>query len=572
MNLDLGGQGFGNNGVGYAGQNAASVMDTSSRAVLYIFRPHHGQFGDVGLRPFQYRFDENFLNEVAQVTDMSRQGRVPSSSLVSDMMSQTNFNEYMTASMTPTLVMNASKLSDRYRFILILSEKPRDLISSFTAVSSGDNGSQVRRIYTGFFEDEPFNPQTLSSHQRTLNPNAFMVITHKTIVGTATTHGAWGSRSSVNTQSSEEILNSDVANALIGHNHNSGSHGVFLMTPANCVNSIETSEEGYSMSVPGLSDITKDHGTQVVHDILEQPAQNVSQIIKGMIRFQDEATARSRLSTHRAEAAFDDSFLDEGMGRMRLSRHMDLQRSHKSSPFDLEVDRRISPIDLNNLVSGDLDVIDFDLERPQYYETADQMEQSVTHQYSSLISSVIAPVLNSAGINALQFEFQIARMRGEVVHDFRVHSAEPVWTVPNPDLLQMVKAVETELKYGIFMTIFQTMGDFHVAVSANTTGMTVVRLSLVGQGYRNSVDFEIPTCLGGLVSPLIGDLGSNTHNSEMVEQLYGIATGVGSIVNNFNDDDRQYMKDAQDTLWSHQHRPPTLDLSFNNDTGFAVHK
>lgn len=550
MTLDLGsGSYFSQDHFGYDQQNAASgLMNTDSRAVLFVFRPYRNQFGDVGMRPFQYHFDDNFLNETQSITDLSKRGSARAASLIKDLMSSTNLNDHMMPTQNAPLTLRTSLLSDNYRFILVLTEKASGLVTGNTIASSHGN-SAVRRIYTGFFQDEPFNAFTASSSKKTLNPNAYMVITHKTMMNTATEHGRFGPSTMVRTQVSEEVLNSTVAKSLMASNTANGSHGLFLMTPENCINSIDVSDDGYSMAVPGAhSNISNDNGNHIVNDILEQPAHNVAQIVKGLIRHQDDVTNRSRLSTHRADSYFADEFLDDGLGRMKLARHMQLPRSRKMSVFDLDVDQVISPVDLDDMVSHQLDVVDFDLERPQYYETADQMEASITNQYSFLIASVISPILNSAGLNAIQFEYQVANMRGAIQDDFRTHSAEPNWPVPQPDLLSMVKAVEVELVQGIFSTIFHSKGAFQVMVSANTTGMTIVRLSLVDQGYRNTVDFEIPSCMGGLTSPLIGDININTGNSEAIEGLYGAATGIQPIEKGFNGDDHNYMNDAERLL------------------------
>ena len=564
MSLNLTGSYFGNNDFGHSQQNATNIMETGHKAILYVFKPYHNQFGDVGLRPFQYHFDENFVAETQQINDLSKRGTAQASSLISNLRSSTNLNDHMLPSFQSSMMLNSSRLSDRHRFILILTEKANSLISGNTLVSS-DSNSQVRRIYTGFFEDEPFNPTTFSNNRQTLNPNSFMVITHKTIVGTSVDHGRLGARTEINTQSSEEIVNSQLLQSLIGRERGV-SDGLFLMTPENCINSIDTNDDGYSIAVPGAhSDISRDQGNNIVADILEQPGHNVAQIVKGMIRFQDDVTHRSRLSTHKVDNYFENDFMDESMSRVKLGRYMSLPRSRKSSIFDLDYDSRISPADIDKMVNGDLQVVPFDLERPIYYETADQMETSVTNQYSFLIASVVVPILNSAGLNAMTFEYQIAQINGQIQEDFRTNGAEPNWPVPQNDLLSMAKAVEVELVSGILSTIFHSKGDFHVVVSANVTGMTIVRLSLVGQGYKNQVDFELPSCMGGLISPLIGDSSSNANNSEAIEVLYNVATGTNNISSNFNDDDRSFMNLAEDVSWKSLQNG--TDIRFPNSLG-----
>lgn len=544
--MNLTGTYFNPNDFGQSNQNAAGVMETPSNAVLYVFKPYANQFGDVGLRPFQYNFDENFIHATQDIGDVVKRGSASAPHLVRDLMATSNLNDHMLPSYSVSMQLKASHLSDKYRFILIFTEKANNLIVGGNTIGSNHSNSQIRRIYTGYFEDEPFNPTTFTSTRRSLNQNSFMVITHKTIVGTSVEHGQLGARTQLRTQSSEEIIHPQITNALVGGRNNSQ---LFLMTPSNCINSIDTNDEGYSIAIPGAhSDISKDKGANVVADILEQPAHNVALIVKGMVRYQEDLSSRGRLSTSQNENYFDDAFAAEGSARMALGRYMSLPRARKSSLFDLDVDSRISPVDLDQLVNGDLNVIDFDLERPIFYETADQMEVSITNQYSFLIASVIVPILNSAGLNAMQFEYQVVRRNGQVDDDFIIHSAEPIFTAPQNDIFHMATAVKIELINGIFATIFHSKGDFHVAVSANATGMTTIRLSLVGQGHRNAVDFELPSCMGGLISPLLGDHISNSSNSESIETLYQVATGTHTP-SYFNDEDKSFMSYAQGEGW-----------------------
>ena len=541
MTLNLTGSYFGDD-IGFGQSPNNDLMKTNSRAVLYVFKPYQNQFGDVGMRPFIYNFDENFLHGAQEITDLSKRGSADAPMMMESLMTQNNLNDHLMPSSMPSMVFKGSHLTDRWRFILILTEAASDLSIGNTVLSSNSN-SQMRRIYNGYFEDEPFNPATFSTSRRTLNPNSFMVITHKTIVGTATEHGQHGGRTMLNTWASEEVIHPQLSKALTAGVGMGGD--LFLMTPENCINSIDSTEDGYSTAVPGAhSSIARDTGAHVMSDILEQPAHNVAQVVKGMIKYQDEVSHRDRLSSRRVNSYFEDSFMDESLQRQKLGRYMSLGRSRRMGRFDLDVDSRISPVDLDAMVDGALDVIDFDIERPIYYETADQEEASITNQYSFLIASVISPILNSAGLNQMQFEYEIARIRGQVQDNFIVYSAASNWPVPDDDLRSMTIAVKVELINGIFATIFGSKGDFNVKVSADATGMTQVRLSLVGMGIRNPVDFELPSFMGGLITPLIGDAASNATNSESIETMYNIATGTKNISNAFDDNDRSFMNYA----------------------------
>lgn len=544
MSLNLGGPTYFNpDSFGDNNQNIKNSMANTAKAVLYVFNPYENQFVDIGMRPFQYRFDDNFISDTKEMSALAMQGKARAGPLVADLMQSPRLSDNMMSSYAAPMQFRASHLSSRHRFILILTESASGLVNGNHTLAATGSSSQMRRIYTGFFTDEPMNFRTFSDTKHTLNPNAMMVITHKTVVGTTIDMGGWGSRTNINSLSSEEIIHPELSNTLIGRDfHKQG--GLFLMTPENCMNSIEEGTDGITIAVPGAhSDITRDKGTLVASDLLEQPKHNVTQIVKGMIRNMEDQASKGRLSMNRGESWLEDEFMEGAADRRRLARYMSLPRWQPTSIFDLDINSQISPQTLSDMVNGELHILPIEKERPQYYETADQMEASFTNQYSSLIASVVGPVLNAAGMNAMQFTYEVVKRNNQKMDNFQTHSAEANWPVPNQDLVGMTTAVEYELVNGILDTIFHAMGAFHVLVNANATGMTSVRLNLVDQGYRSAAAFEIPTCLGGLISPLLGDIGSNTHNSEQVENLYSTASGTNtSVYQNFNDNDKDFMK------------------------------
>lgn len=519
--------------------NHAGVMNHTSKAVIWVFKPFYNQFTDVAMRPFIYSFDENFIGNAQEISDLAKRGTAKASSIMSDLMSTSNLSDNFLPSISSPVTFKASHLSDKWRFILVMTESGAGLSGGNTLISTNPS-SQVRRIYNGYFTDEPYNPLTAMGYKKTLNPHAYMVITHKSVVGVGVIHGALGAQMRLSNESSEEIVHPEILKNLTVHSSGRQDR-VMLMTPQNLSGSLSIDEDGSSVAVPGAHvDITNDNAASVVPDILEQPRHNVAHVVRGIVLLQDELAHRHHLTPNRNTSWMDEGHVDESMVRNKLTKHMGLNLSRRSNVFDLDVNDSISAQDLNDRVNGDLDVFDVEDERPQYYETADQHEMSVTNQYSFLIASVISPILNSAGLNMMSFEYSVARVNGLVQDDFTTHAAEPNWPIPPFEVVGKTRAVQTELIQGIFSTIFGSKGDFHVAVQANVTGYTKVQLSLIGQGYKNNIPYEFPSCMGGLVTPIVGDSNSAVTNSAAIESLYNVATGTGGHRHHFNADDREF--------------------------------
>lgn len=537
MKLNLTGSQFGESHIGHTQQNAANVTMTDAAAILYVFNPYEGQFQDVGLRPFNYRFDTNFLSDIQEISDNAKRAIGSASALIGGLEAKSNLSDYIVPTPGANLAFRASQLSHHHRFILVLTDTGGGLQMPNTAFSTGNN--KLRRIYSGYFMDEPFGRMGLGGNYN-LNPNAVMVITHKTVVGMTTDSSQWGSFSRLTTHSSDEIFNRQATQSLTSVNVGGAGNEVHLMTPDSCLNEIDMTEEGGTIVVPGQnSAVHKWKGSNLVSSILEQPEQNVSHVVKGLIKYQDDQTNRNTMLGRRGMASFDDVYVDEGHHRMMMASHLKLPRSGYNSKFDLDVDSVISPVDIDNMVNHQLQIVPFDLKRPMYYETLDQFEASVLNQYSFLIASVVCPIISSVGLNDLEFVFEVANMNGRIEPNWTIHGATPNYPVGEEELRKMVRSAQVELESGIFRTIFDSKGDFGVAVKANSTGMTVVRLVLAGQGYNNTVDFEFPSCMGGLVSPLLGDAASRMQNSHEIESLFNIAAGK-TAPSYFTEDDHKY--------------------------------
>ncbi len=514
-------------GLGFVGQNQDNLLNTRDKAVMYIFRPHVRQFEDVAIRPYSYSFDENFLNTASEMIDMvSKNYTRPSVDMY-----RGNLNDYLMPEKAPSLLVRASNLENHYRFILIITESGSGLITNHTQAASSSS-SQMRRIYTGFFNDEPFNPLTHIGGKRTYNRSALLIVTHKTKLNSTYGSGPYGGTMQLSNLRSDEIINPELSKSLTV-SLRSNVPSLRLMTPDNLIGSLSfNSDEGTAFSMPGSqSNLLEDQGVIPMADILEMPSENVSTLLNGIMSYQDEQSHYERLSTKRAKAHWEDEFLDEAQKRAKLVHHLKLPRANDHhSEFDFDLNRPISLGFVDDQCDGHLVIQDIDLPTPQFYETADQREIGTVNQFSYLIATVLPPLLNTAGLNRLQFDYQIAESRGQVQRQFRPYGSEAqIAGVPTQDLFSMIKAVEYELINGIFDVIYRSVGAFGVMVDCSVTGNTIVRLNLADHGvkYRNTADFVMPSSLGGLISPMIGDDLIFTSNAQNTANMIDHVTGVG---------------------------------------------
>ena len=533
--LNLTGSQFGNfdNGVSL---NAMGALQTTARAVLCVLRPYHNQFEDVAIRPMNYRFDDNFLNEVHELTETALRAEMTHGSLIKGLKTKTNFNDYVVPTPQAQMTFKASALSHHHRFILILTDSASDLITPNTnfALSASN---KMRRIYTGYFLDEPFSRLNFSS-KPALNPNAIMVITHKTVVGMTGSSDQFGYRERMATHSSDDIFQYRASLDLTSVNIGGHESSIHLMTPEHCLSGVDSTAEGDTLILPGIdSDLSRWKANDQATTILNQPDHNVTHLVRNVIKHVDEENNRNIMLGRSTQASFDDRYVNEEIARMQMRSNLAMPRSRLTRNFDLDINDQISPVDIDNMVNGTLEVQDFDVSRPMYYETLDQSHASVLNQYSALIAYVVGPVISGAGLDSMKISYEIANMNGMVQDSWRQNTPMSNYPVSEEQMGKMIWAVKHELENGIFRTIFDAMGAFSVMIDVCVSGMTSVRLSLVDMGIINGVDYVVPTCMGGMVSPLLGDSASLYSNNQAVETLFGIATGSHVSPGNFDSDD-----------------------------------
>lgn len=542
MSFSSFGSNFDGVNIGYEAPQAQNLFSGNDHAVLYVFPPKQGQVSDMALRPLQYNFDDNFFGQAQEISSQALRGTNRSSVLVESLMRQGNLNDQMIVNMTPTFTMRTSLLSEKWRFLLILTEqnKPMGMGTFASTLSPSSN----RYIYTGFFEDEPFNPLTFGA-SRTLNENCFMVITHKSLVSANTRMGRFGSESFVNTMQSDSIVHAGLTRDLVADNIS--SRGLQLMTPDNCVTSSEQSSDGFTYASYGKSSLINDNGAVAVQGKFEQPAQNVRGVLEGILLNQEETNQRKSISVYHRNEILDD-YTEDTLRRNSLSSFLQGRTSPLVSKFDLDVNSRISSADLDKMVNGTLTVVPIDMQKPMFYDTADTTESSMVNQYSSLIGTVVPQIISFAGLNSLQFRYDAMVMNGVTQDQFFIERAEGIYQMTPDEIRQRVAAVQFELSRGIFDVILRAVGAFSVLIKVDVSGMTQIRLSLIDQGKTNFADFEIPSFAGGIITPMIGDDVLMAGNSQSIETLYGIATGTLESGRPFGDRDLEFKGLIEESL------------------------
>jgi hypothetical protein len=141
-----------------------------------------------------------------------------------------------------------------------------------------------------------------------------------------------------------------------------------------------------------------------------------------------------------------------------------------------------------------------------------------------LSSRNVACAFIASSIGAIMQRFMIT----DVVLKLDSHNGQ--WEVPEVGFITDVPSDEIQGKvrafYMTFMsevgeTIVAQAGHFRADIMAMIGGITTIVLNMYSDTYVDSSIYEVPTILGGLVSPLFGGNSSYTHNCREL----GVVTG-----------------------------------------------
>lgn len=502
-------------------QPAGLLEDKSRRALMFLFRPFNNQFRNVALRPYSYSFDENLLAKTAKIAELSRGMTANAGMMMTELDLRHNLASNLMPSNTAPITLHASALSDRWRFILILTENGTPLGEN-TQFATGSASSALRRIYTGYFEGgEPLNPKSFSTNHKAFNPNAYMVITHKTKMGSTVDFTPFGRVESIKVPQSDSYFHGALAKGIMTH-HDGNRFGqvVHNMTPDNCINSIEMADDGTHFENVSLStEVQSDKDATRIPGFIEHTSANVKHVVTGLLQHQMTTKHRRNLSYFNNDSWYDQTGGDIGYDRLALGHHLGIGEEARTSDLDLDINRPMSLATLDAMVGGQLDIDCQGINRPQMYETVDQQEASHINRYSFLITSTVIPIITSLGLNEFSFRYGIENQFGQPVDRFDILGAAAMWPIPEQKRIELAEAAKHEITRTVLRTIYESMGDFRISVRANATGMTVVRLDLMAQGKMAKADFEMPSVLGGMVSPIIGDLPTMHNNAAELNRL-----------------------------------------------------
>lgn len=479
----------------YAVQNAAT---------MFVFSPRQQHVQ--APRPLLYNIPQNFIDRASDRLAKTATGN-PQQAL-STLADAPDVPLLVTPSMTPNII-DLRSFSDHYTFALIVDDvAPLGPLGVRTAAPT----TKPRLIYYGYFIGEPFNPVFHSSHI-TINPQAQLVITHRTQIHTAHSYMPTGVHTKIAVRGDENLVQPSTLDVLSGG-------GLHLMKP-DLLHKNMAFDPSSGMGISALGVMTGLGGLHrevPLATTLEAPREHMRHLLTAVGASYATMMAQAHSSRYVAPEV---EGLREDCLESLVQQSLEGFNPFQSTPWGtgdiltMEVLEKRYP-------GGALEVKPFILPRTTLYCPTDQTSVGPQNAMASLLTTAVPGMLADKGLAYIDFRYD--SYSGErTIND--VTSLVPM---PQEELAARLEGFWHELMSGLFQVIKMGPGDFNLLASFSVGGVNRVILNLYAMDHRMTDPFEVPSMLGAATG-LLGAAEVAQHNAQELHHLIDNLTGGAAL-------------------------------------------
>lgn len=491
----------------------AFTYSSAKQGTMYLFKPR--QVPDVVVRPYQYDFNSNFINELIDVVDMStRQISNPiggNLSAVMKMTGSTNANRAIAPAATGEWF-NGRQYGDLWTCMIIL-----DNVSFEGRHNPIDQYNRL--LYFGFCLDEPV---VNIFGNLSFNDGCAIMFTHVTQLDIKDVYGRNG----------RIVTSIPMADTDIVHPMNvlqASPNRQYFIRPQDLVVDNVYDSEGYEYTVPGVGYLQNQQYAERVSTALNNPKEQLSNIVSGFAKSINSANTQTNFPFGPNGVEISDS--------VSFASNI---RSHMAS--DHMADRYLGlpvhePIQLGDILGKYPILRDktriFEFPWQLQEQPMDNSAPTPINIWSSLLMSAVPSVFANYGISDATFRYDSVNQTAMSIVDRKpVYEVYELYTFMSEDSQVSIREKwNRALQYledNIFPIIIDQVGNFSVMVRYSSSKECAVQLNLIDM-YNTINDGIVMTnaLYGGLQSPVVGSFEAKEFNSR---EIVGAAQIVNSQV------------------------------------------
>lgn len=460
----------------------------SSSAVLYLFSPR--QFSNQAKRPFLYKFDGNFIPEAMDA--ISHKVSTQSGARINAMTANPMYLTSMVPGMMPDHMVNMKTMAEFWTFMLVVNnDKPN--VGQFTR-SMSDN----LQIYYGYFQNEPINP--LSHFGRdTLNHEAVLLVTHKTIVNKSIYQRDTGTGVRIDTMADIDSIPAATMAYL-------SDRQTVTMRPDDLYKSMSMEPTGMCVAIHDEGRLlANSSGSIDIHSRLSVPKNNIQKILDGV------ADTMSSIQTEASHGAVTNL----GTDTFTMLLEQNLSDNSRSIDHGLPTDILLHLSYVLQRYNPAIQRVDLPFNQP--YDVQDQSSGSAKNAFSSMLAAVMPVIMTDYTLAQISFRYV------SYLDEFQIYGVSPMTPMPDYMTKQRVNNFIFRMRKEIFPILKLQHGDFDLNINCDSTSVTHINLNFEADNIKTKEIFEVPTILGGFNSPLIGSSDMADYNAK---ELTGLITSI----------------------------------------------
>lgn len=396
--------------------------------------------------------------------------------------------------------LNNDALASKFTFTLITN-------NSSPVIAGMNNPSSIKRVYCGYFTDQPFSDQYLNGFDvnpdLAINELAFMIVTDTVVRSAATTSNDKGKHVRNTTAINDSLFNAAIVNFTPNPDMFLMTNDALLTSDVYAMDNPDTGRT-YSATVNHMASILGNPSSMTISNKFKNPTEQLKDLVNAAYSHQlykDDNTV------------YTDT---EAVGSHVHSRAGIAGISYGG----LQVNEPIPVKDMVRFVSPEIQVVK--MTNTPGYAVKDQDLLSLDVQLSSLVTHTATAILSNEGVYSCVILYQSCQPTPISVIN------EPAWSVQDiivdgvgltdSDLLIIQNRIMATIQSDICDVIKAIAGDFEMVISYTGGGDCMVDLTLMD--FESNRGFTTtPNVFGSIVSPLMGTREHIEHNALRVNNL-----------------------------------------------------
>ena len=461
---------------------SGGTLTRASSAVLWIMPPRF--YSNQFKRPALYNFTQGFIEQADEAVAKWSQQTNPTG--IRSMAANPMWLQGIYPSTKGHLIKTA-RLSGIWTFMMVVNNDN----TSFggTQRTTGEN----QTLYFGHFIGEPMN--TVSHGRTTYNDAALMTFTHKTLVNRTRPVGTHGVYPQFQPMADVDIVNRNLVGALTAQNEHFS-----LLRPEDLY--VATSDDYNPVIMRCESSLLEKNGDPIpLETNLAIPRNNIEKVLFAVAKARGDL-ANDSLSGRRSNLVIGrDAYRDQVEQNLRSNNHL--------VDMGLQVHKSYTLGDIMQIYNPSIPEPPPQDYQPRY-TPLDQTVTSARTIFSSMMTSVVPAIMAEFMILEIAFDYD------SYTGQFKLFDETPfAMVIDMPEMMKRkyVEGFIYKLVNEVLPGPVANHGHFVLQMQCSCGGVSHININFLDDYTRTSEVFEVPTILGGLNSPLVGNDEAFRHNA-----------------------------------------------------------